>query len=98
MVQILEAVFADHAAAGAARLDLTADYPVLEYTVQYRESDFAFACRLMERFGISYHFTHSSDSHEMVLTDAVESHGSIGARPYRPADGHHQEEVEHFRH
>ena len=95
--QILDEILAGYASAGAARFALAGDYPVLEYTVQYRESDFAFACRLMERFGISYHFTHSSDSHAMVLTDTVENHVSIGARPYRPADGHHQEEVEHFR-
>ena len=94
--QILEEIFADYASAGTARLDLTGDYPILEYTVQYRESDLAFACRLMERFGISYHFTHSQGSHVMVLSDAVEGHGSIGARPYKPFQGHHQEEVEHF--
>ena len=95
--EILQEVLSEYASAGTARLSLSHDYPVLEYTVQYRESDLAFACRIMERFGISYHFTHSSEAHEMVLTDAVESHGSIGARPYKPADGHHQEETEHFR-
>ena len=97
VVQILSEIFADYASAGTAKIALTAEYPELEYTVQYRESDFAFASRMMERFGISYHFTHTKDSHAMVLTDAVESHGSIGSRPYKPADGHHQEEVEHFR-
>ncbi len=95
--QILEAIFADYSSAGAATLELSQDYPELEYTVQYRESDFAFACRMMERFGISWHFSHSEEAHRLVLTDAVESHATIGPRPYRPADGHHQEEVEHFR-
>ncbi|WP_245794456.1 contractile injection system protein, VgrG/Pvc8 family [Vannielia litorea] len=33
------------------RLDLAQSYPKLEYTVQYGESDLAFACRMMERFG-----------------------------------------------
>ena len=95
--EILEELLGEYASAGKAEFKLTADYPKLEYTVQYRESDFAFACRMMERFSINYHFTHSQDSHVMVITDSIEAHATIGSRPYKPADGHHQEEVEHFR-
>ncbi|PTW34415.1 type VI secretion system Vgr family protein, partial [Rhodovulum kholense] len=86
-----------YADAGALTVELANDYPELEYTVQYRESDLAFACRMMERHGISYHFRHADGAHEMVLTDQVEAHDSIGARPFRPAEGHHQEEISHFR-
>lgn len=75
---------------------LTGSYPVLEYTVQYRESDLAFACRLMERFGISHHFVHAAGSHSLVLTDALESHGLIGARDYKIYEGHHPNDFEHF--
>lgn len=96
VVQILEELLAEYSGAGKLEVKLTAQYPVLEYTVQYRESDFAFAARLMERFGISYHFKHDERMHTMVLTDAVEEHDTIGMRPYKPYDGHHQEEVEHF--
>ena len=96
VVQILQEVLTDHASGGQADVKLAGDYPVLEYTVQYRESDFAFCCRLMERFGISYHFTHQQGAHLMVLTDAAEAHGSIGPRPFHPAEGAHLEEVEHF--
>ena len=32
-----------------------------DYCVQYRESDFAFASRLMEEEGIYYFFTHTAD-------------------------------------
>ncbi len=39
------------------------------YCVQYRESDFNFASRLMEEEGIHYYFKHSADSHQMVVTD-----------------------------
>ena len=41
-----------------------------DYCVQYRESDFAFASRLMEEEGIYYFFKHSDGSHTMVVTDA----------------------------
>ena len=75
---------------------LTGSYPVLEYTVQYRESDLAFACRLMERFGISHHFVHAAGSHSLVLTDGLESHGQIGARDYKIYEGHHPNDAEHF--
>ncbi|WP_231119163.1 type VI secretion system Vgr family protein [Rhodovulum sp. MB263] len=97
VVEILTELLSAYADAGALTVELANDYPELEYTVQYRESDLAFACRMMERHGISYHFRHADGAHEMVLTDQVEAHDSIGARPFRPAEGHHQEEVSHFR-
>ena len=38
-------------------VDLTVqDYPTLEYTVQYRETDLNFVLRLMEEYGIYYYF------------------------------------------
>ncbi|MCE8472428.1 type VI secretion system tip protein VgrG, partial [Rhodovulum sulfidophilum] len=97
VVEILTELLSAYADAGALTVELANEYPELEYTVQYRESDLAFACRMMERHGISYHFRHADGGHEMVLTDQVEAHDSIGARPFRPAEGHHQEEVSHFR-
>ncbi|WP_414896623.1 type VI secretion system Vgr family protein [Rhodovulum sp. YEN HP10] len=97
VVEILTELLSAYADAGALTVELANDYPELEYTVQYRESDLAFACRMMERHGISYHFRHADGAHEMVMTDQVEAHDSIGARPFRPAEGHHQEEISHFR-
>ena len=41
------------------------------YCVQYRETDFAFASRLMEEEGIYYFFRHRRDGHAMVVTDAL---------------------------
>jgi type VI secretion system secreted protein VgrG len=46
-----------------------AEYPALDYRTQYRESDFAFFSRLMERWGIFYHFEHSANDHKLVLND-----------------------------
>lgn len=47
------------------------EYPKREYTVQYRESDFAFAQRLMADEGIFFYFDHEGDeAEELVLVDA----------------------------
>lgn len=48
---------------------LTATYDPREVCVQYRESDLAFASRLMEEEGIFYSFEHSASDHKMVLRD-----------------------------
>ena len=93
---ILTELLASYSDAGPLDLTLSNDYPELEYTVQYRESDMAFACRMMERHGISYSFRHQNGAHTMVLSDMVDQHPQIGERPYKPVDGHHQEDVEHF--
>jgi type VI secretion system secreted protein VgrG len=65
---------------GQAALDiggLTGDYAALPYCVQYRETDFDFVCRLLEEAGIYFYFTHTADSHTMVLADAHTSHTLI---------------------
>ncbi len=49
-------------------------YNPRNYCVQYRESDFDFASRLMEEEGIYYYFEHSEDRHKMVIADTPQSH------------------------
>ncbi len=44
------------------------------YCVQYRESDFNFASRLMEEEGIYYYFEHTADSHRMIIANTPGSH------------------------
>ncbi len=44
------------------------------YTVQYRESDFAFVSRLMEEEGLYYFFRHDADRHVMVLCEGPSAH------------------------
>ncbi len=82
----------------AVKMRLQRIYPQLEYTVQYRESDLDFACRLMERFGISYHFSHADGDHTMVLTDTIDEHDEIPGktRPYFGADGDSVTDEERF--
>lgn len=44
------------------------------YCVQYRESDFDFASRLMEEEGIYFYFEHTADSHRMIIGNSERSH------------------------
>jgi type VI secretion system secreted protein VgrG len=72
------------------RLALTATYPTNEYSVQYRESDWDFVCRLMEEAGIGYFFEQKDDKHVLVLVDHKEAHSPIAGTSdlvYRPARG-----------
>lgn len=48
--------------------------PVMEYKIQYRESDFEFIDRILFDAGICYFFIHKKDSHTMVLVDEAVSH------------------------
>jgi len=45
-------------------------YEPREYCVQYNESDFAFASRLMEEEGIFYFFEFTESGHKMVVNDS----------------------------
>jgi type VI secretion system secreted protein VgrG len=45
-----------------------------EYCAQYRESDFAFASRLMEEEGIYYFFRHTASGSTLVLANTPQSH------------------------
>jgi type VI secretion system secreted protein VgrG len=40
-----------------------------EHCVQYRETDFNFLSRTLERFGIYYYFKHEANKHTLVLSD-----------------------------
>ena len=55
-------------------LQLSGSYPVREYCVQYRETDFNFVSRLMEQEGIYYYFSHGAGRHTLVLVDAPGAH------------------------
>jgi type VI secretion system secreted protein VgrG len=48
-----------------------------DYCVQYRETDFNFASRLMEEEGIFYFFQHSNGAHKMIVANTKESHADL---------------------
>jgi type VI secretion system secreted protein VgrG len=72
------------------RLALRGGYRPREYCVQYRETDWAFLCRLMEEEGIGYYFEHADGQHVLVMSDGPSAHAPIqgdAAVVYRPPTG-----------
>ncbi|MDC9613928.1 type VI secretion system tip protein TssI/VgrG [Xenorhabdus khoisanae] len=56
---------------------LNAKYQSLEYCTQYKETDFDFLSRIMEREGIYYYFQHSKNEHTLILADSPQSHSAL---------------------
>lgn len=56
---------------------VTGRYLPRPYTTQYRESDFAFLSRIMEREGLYYYFEHRRDDHVLVLCDTASAHRPV---------------------
>ncbi len=66
-----------------------------DFCVQYRESDFAFASRLMEEEGIFYFFRHTADGCEMAVANTPQAHAVIAdpsALIYDEVEGGEREE------
>jgi type VI secretion system secreted protein VgrG len=74
---IVKQVFDDHAAIAQVKLKLFRSYRPWTYCVQYRESDFQFISRLLEREGIYWYFEHTDGKHELVLMDSLSAHDPI---------------------
>jgi type VI secretion system secreted protein VgrG len=54
--------------------ELRGTFEPRDFCVQYRETDFNFASRLMEEEGIYYFFKHSAEGHKMVVANTPQSH------------------------
>ncbi len=54
--------------------ELQTAYKPRNYCVQYRETNFDFASRLMEEEGIYYYFDHTDGKDKMVIADTPQSH------------------------
>jgi len=55
------------------KFELDGNFEPRDYCVQYRESDFNFASRLMEEEGICYFFKHAANGHTMVISNSPKS-------------------------
>lgn len=76
--------------------EMLGTYYPRDYCVQYRESDFNFASRLMEEEGIYYFFKHAEGSHQMVVTDMAGRHPSVPGQnkvTYEEASGGLREDM-----
>jgi type VI secretion system secreted protein VgrG len=71
------------------RFSLRDTYPKRAYCVQYRESDWAFVCRLLEDEGIHFFFEESPRGEVLVMADAPAAHAPIegGMLAFRPPLG-----------
>jgi type VI secretion system secreted protein VgrG len=66
-----------------------------DFCVQYRETDFNFASRLMEEEGIFFFFKHNSNGHQMVVANTPQSHPELPTQSkitYEDAGGGNREE------
>lgn len=75
VIEVLKAVLANYP--GEVEWAVTEHYEVLEYCVQYGETDLAFVSRLLERVGMYYFFRHTEQGHTLVVTDASAVHTPI---------------------
>lgn len=90
VVDIVKKVCGDAVYAGLIDLSVTGlsgTYSALPYCVQYRESDFNFVCRLLERAGIYFYFTHAASKHTVVLADSYGAHAKIAGYATVPFTG-----------
>jgi type VI secretion system secreted protein VgrG len=72
--------------------NLIQNYPKRDYTVQYNETAFEFVTRLMQEWGINYHFEHAAGTHRLILSDhngAFQStQDGLASSAYRNIDYH----------
>ncbi|HVK12638.1 MAG TPA: type VI secretion system tip protein TssI/VgrG, partial [Gemmataceae bacterium] len=76
---ILKAVLGEVHADPKPVFKLVGRYEPRDYCVQYRETDFAFASRLMEEEGIFYYWTHAAGKHTLVVADHPQGHPDLPA-------------------
>ncbi|HEX3020590.1 MAG TPA: type VI secretion system tip protein TssI/VgrG [Chitinispirillaceae bacterium] len=79
-LDIIKDVFNKAGFSGKYETRTSATYRRREYCVQYRETDYNFVARLMEEEGIFYFFTHTADSHKLILGDSPSAH-----KPLQPS-------------
>jgi len=72
--------------------ELQGTFHARDYCVQYRETDFNFASRLMEEEGIFYFFKHDANGHTMVVANSQQSFPELADRA-RMTLGRSEEEL-----
>jgi type VI secretion system secreted protein VgrG len=93
---ILKEVFRAHGCIDF-EVSLSGSYDLLEFVVQYRESDLDFVSRLMQSTGIYYFFKHERTKHTLVLCDSLAAHDPVPgfeSLPFFPPDRQRQQLVD----
>ncbi|HDL6478353.1 TPA: type VI secretion system tip protein VgrG, partial [Yersinia enterocolitica] len=80
VVDIIDEVLADYNFPFEKRLATT--YPILDFQVQYGETDFNFLQRLMEEWGIYWFFEHDDHKQKLILVDHVGAHKRYFSEAY----------------
>jgi len=78
-VDIIKQIFSEYGFSDF-RDRLSDSYEKREYCLQYRETDYAFLCRLMEEEGIYFYFDSNKDKNSaesLVLCDGISGHSPI---------------------
>jgi type VI secretion system secreted protein VgrG len=78
VLEIADAVFGSYPFANVKKVQLRSDYPKRDFSVQYRETDFNFVCRLFEQEGLYFAFEYDNGRNTLVLMD---SHGAHRTSP-----------------
>lgn len=66
------------------RFELQGTYEKRNYCVQYQETDWDFASRLMEEEGIFYFFEHTNNEHKIVIADQPQSNAECPGKSTIP--------------
>ena len=96
--EIVQAVFDGWTAIADFELKLDESYAARDYTVQYRESDLDFVCRLMEDEGIYFFHRHREGGHTLVVADGEGAHEAAPGYerlPFFPPDQAARRERDH---
>jgi type VI secretion system secreted protein VgrG len=56
----------------------------VEHCVQYRETDYNFLARTLEKYGVYYYFEHTENSHTLILSDQPQYPNAIDAEVELP--------------
>ncbi len=62
------------------KYELTKTYKPRNYCTQYAETDYDFACRMMEEEGIYFYFIHEEGTHRLLVADSPSSHKKLPSK------------------
>ena len=80
--------------------EIQGEFNARNYCVQYRETDFDFAARLMEEEGLFFYFEHTDGEHKMIIANSPQSHQDAPSKdtiPFYVQSSHEEDFVSTIR-